>query len=408
MKHDSSTDYRRVVVLVCTAHFFSHFYHILVTPLFPLMRAEFNVGFTELGLAITLYSLTTALTQAPVGFAVDRYGARIALTLGLMAESVAMFLIGAIPGYLSFLSLMVLAGLGNAVFHPADYAILNARVPPQRIGRSFSLHTFSGVLGSAIAPGLVLALASFLGWRSALMICGGAGAAVAVILAFNSSALAEPMPGHSTTGNANTRGSAAKLLFSTPILMATAFFVGIAMFGSGITAFGISALQLLHPDNVARVAVAISAYLFAAPVGVLAGGHVADRITRHDLFAAVNLVVVALCAFAIAAFTPALPGICVLLAIAGFASGVVSPSRDMIVRALAPAGQAGKVFGFVTTGFNIGGIIAPPVFGYLLDHGRPEHVFWVVGAMAMATVLTVLITGERSRARSELLESGAD
>ena len=188
-----------------------------------------------------------------------------------------------------------------------------------------------------------------------------------------------------------------RLLFSLPVLMATAFFVGIAMFGSGVTAFGISALELLHPDNLARVTLAVSAYLFAAPAGVLIGGWVADRISRHDLFAAASLLLVALCAFAIAAFEPGLTGICVLLGVAGLASGLVSPSRDMIVRSLAPAGETGKVFGFVSTGFNIGGIVAPPLFGALLDNAEPRSVFWITGLIAFATIATVLLTGHQSR-----------
>ena len=164
-----AADTRRVVALVSAAHFFSHFYMLLLPPLFPLMREDFGVGFAELGFAITVYSLTTGLTQAPVGFLVDRFGARGILIAGLMVESVAVILIGLFPGYSMLLLLMILSGLGNAVFHPADYAILNARVAPQRIGRAFSIHTFSGLLGAAIAPPLVVALAAAFDWRTALV-----------------------------------------------------------------------------------------------------------------------------------------------------------------------------------------------------------------------------------------------
>ena len=399
MTEPASPSFTRIILLICGAHFASHFYHLLLPPLFPLLHKELNVGFTELGFAITVYSLTTALTQAPVGFLVDRHGARLALIIGVATEAVAYFLIGAFPSYLSILALMVLAGLGNSVFHPADYSILNARIASGRIGRAFSFHTFAGLLGSAIAPALIIALANLVGWRAGIMLCGAAGGVLALVLMLNSKVLDEPSSTHTThsTGQAVTKKSSVNLLLSAPVLMATAFFVGIAVFGGGITSFGISALGILKPGNLAHVTAAVSAYLFAAPIGVLAGGWIADRITRHDRFAAGCLTVIAACAFTIAAITPHIVIIALVLGIAGLASGAVSPSRDMIVRALAPPGQTGKVFGFVSTGFNIGGILAPPMFGLLLDHGLPRMVFWVVGAMALATVMTVLVTGEKSR-----------
>lgn len=388
----------RIIALVCAAHFFSHFYMLLLPPLFPLMREDFGVGFTELGFAITVYSLTTGLTQAPVGFLVDRHGARGLLVAGLMLSSLAIVLIGVFPTYPALLVLMVLSGLGNAVFHPADYAILGAAVPPERIGRAFSLHTFAGLLGAAIAPPLVVALAGASDWRSALIACGVGGGALALLLAFNTGSLSRldrPEASSARGGPGSPRGMS--LLLSPPVLMATAFFVGLSMYGRGISTFGFSALESLHPGEMAGVAFAVSVFLFASPAGVLLGGRLADHIKRHDLFVAACLVGIALCAFAIAAGEPGLATVSILLGLAGLASGVVSPSRDMMVRSLAPPGETGKVFGFVSTGFNIGGILAPPLFGWLLDHGEPNHVFWVVGVLSLMTVATVLATGQRAR-----------
>jgi len=388
----------RVVALVSAAHFFSHFYMLLLPPLFPLMREDFRVGFAELGFAITAYSLTTGLTQAPVGFLVDRFGARGILIAGLMVESAAVVLIGLLPSYSMLLALMVLSGLGNAVFHPADYSILNARVAPARIGRAFSVHTFSGLLGAALAPPLVVALAAAYDWRTALVACGAGGGALALLLAANMGALRDS--GHAgARPEAGTTRPAVGLgvLFTAPLLMAVLFFVGLSMFGRGISSFGISALEMTHPGALTEVAVVLSAFLFASPAGVLAGGWVADRIQRHDLFVAACLAAVALCAFAVAALRPPLLATGVLFAAAGLASGCVAPSRDMMVRALTPPGQSGKVFGFVSTGFNIGGVLAPPMFGVILDLGRPDAVFWAVGALALATILTVAITGRSTR-----------
>lgn len=392
-------DTARVIALVSAAHFFSHFYMLLLPPLFPLMREDFGVGFTELGVAITVYSATTAITQAPVGFLVDRFGARGILIAGLMVESGAVVGIGVFPSYSMLLVLMAIAGLGNAVFHPADYAILNARVPSHRIGRAFSIHTFSGLLGAAIAPPLVVTVAALTDWRTALVSCGAGGSILALLLAANMGALRDVTRSHSRSNPATTASGGLRVLFTAPLLLAVLFFVGLSMYGRGINQFGISALELLHPGSLPDVALVLSAFLFASPAGVLLGGWVADRVHRHDLFVTACLTLVALCAFTVAALNPPLLITGAIFALAGLASGCVAPSRDMMVRALTPPGQSGKVFGFVSTGFNLGGVIAPPAFGLILDHAAPGNVFWAVGLLSLLTVATVLITGQSSRRR---------
>ena len=109
---------------------------------------------------------------------------------------------------------------------------------------------------------------------------------------------------------------------------------------------------------------------------MLAGGWVADNIKRHDLFAAGCLVTLAILFGLLAGFSLPIVVISVILVLAGLLNGVVAPSRDMLIRAMTPPRDVGKVFGFVSTGFNIGGIVAPPAFGYLLDNSDPTYVFW--------------------------------
>ena len=389
----------RVVGLVSTAHFFSHFYMLLLPPLFPMLREVYGVGFTELGFAITAYSLTTGLTQAPVGFLVDRYGARAILVIGLAMKSLAFTLIGVFPAYGALIALMVVAGLGNAVFHPADYSILNASVEPERMGRAFSIHTFAGLLGNAVAPITMIFLISITDWRNALILCGLAGGVVAMVIMANSGALvgARPSSGKQSDADGAALKSGFRLLFSLPILTGVLFFVGISVTGHGINTFSVSTLTVMYEAPLTEVGFVLTAYLFAAPCGVLLGGWIADRVQRHDVVAAACFVVIAAAIFSVAALSMTLPTIAVLFAIAGLFAGVVSPSRDMMIRAVTPPGEMGKVFGFVSTGFNIGGIIAPLVFGYILDHAAPSYVFWTAGAVALATVCTVLYTGRQGR-----------
>jgi MFS family permease len=393
----------KVIGLISAGHFLSHFYMLLLPPLFPVLREVYGVGFTELGLALTAFSLTTGFTQAPIGFLVDRYGARGILIAGVMLESLVIVLIAFFPFYAALVALLVLAGLANAVYHPADYAILNASVGRERMGRAFSIHTFAGYLGAALAPVTMIALMSWTDWRTALVICGVLGGVVAIVMALNSEVLLDATSSVDSGYEQRdaSRPSGLRLLFSTPILLGLLFFTGLSMAGHGITDFSVSALHLIYEAPLIEAGAVLSAFLFASPVGVLLGGWVADRTVHHDRFAASCFVVIAAMIFMVAAIEMSLETIAIVFAVAGLANGLVAPSRDMLIRAVTPPGEMGKVFGFVSVGYNIGGIIAPVMFGYILDHADPGLLFWLVGAISLSTVATVMVTGRQGRGGRE-------
>ncbi len=388
----------KVVGLVSAGHFFSHVYMLLLPPLFPVLREVYGVGFTELGFTIAVFSVTTGLTQAPMGFLVDRYGARSILIGGLMLESVAFGLIGFFPHYSALLALMVVAGLANAVYHPADYAILSASVAKDRMGRAFSIHTFAGYLGAAVAPVTVLFLADLTDWRTAIVTCALIGGAVGIAIARNSEVLFDAT---------NTRRqqfpstqqhvrSGLDLLFSAPILMGLLFFAGLSVASRGMSDFGVSALHLMYDAPLTETAAVLSAYLFLSPAGVLVGGWIADRTTRHELITVLCLMLIGAAIFVVAATKLSLQNVAIVLALAGLFNGIVAPSRDMLIRAVTPPSEMGKVFGFVSTGYNIGGIIAPVMFGYLLDNVEANLLFWAVGLVSLLTILTVVLRGRAS------------
>ena len=392
----------RAVAVVSTAHFASHFYMLLLPPLFPLLREVYGVGYTELGFAISVFSIVTACTQAPVGFAVDRLGARRILVAGLLLEAGAFALIGLIPAYGAFLALMAVAGLANSVYHPADYSLLNASVDPRRMGRAFSFHTAGGMLGNAVAPVTMVFLMTLTDWRTALVLCAAGGAVVGLLVAFNARALKErEEPGAAAAragAGAATGATGIRLLLTLPLLLGLLFFFGISMSQHGIQSFSVSALHAIHDAPLAAATTVLSCYLFASPVGVLAGGWVADRIQRrHDLFAATCFVVMAGCVATVAALPLPLAAVGALFVVTGLFAGMVSPSRDMLIRSMAPPGEIAKVFGFVSTGFNFGGIAAPVLFGFILDRSDPGFVFWVVAFVCLAGVLTVTSTARARR-----------
>jgi FSR family fosmidomycin resistance protein-like MFS transporter len=396
----------KVIGLVGSGHFLSHFYILVLPPLFPLLRGELDVSYTALGAALAVLNLTTALTQAPVGFLVDRYGAPGILIGGLTLFALATALVGVFGTYPALLLLMVLAGLGNSVFHPADYAILSASVEPERMGRAFSIHTFGGYLGFAAAPVTIVALTGLFGWRAALIVSGAVGLLVALLMLLNRPVLRDDRAARAAGGatTQRTRGDI-RLLLSPPILMALLFFVMLALTQGGAMSFGVSALEALYRVPLVEANLPLTAFLFASTLGVLAGGWAADRLGHHERIVAVCLIVSALTIGAVAAFVPPLWAVTLLFTLGGFFFGVIAPSRDLMVRAVTPRGSSGKVFGFVTTGFNIGGVITPLIFGLVLDLGEPRLVFWLIAILSLATLVTVAATGRQAQRRGQAVEA---
>ena len=381
----------KVMGLIGVGHFFSHFYILLLPPLFPLLKHELGVGYVQLGLAIAVLNGVTALTQAPVGFLVDRFGARGILVTGLALFSLGVGLVGVWPSYPMLLLLMVIAGLGNSVFHPADYAILSATIDSRRMGRAFSIHTFGGYAGFAAAPPVIVALAAALGWRLALLLAGIAGLVVATLMLANSKVLRTAADAGRRQAESGAAAPGWRLLLSPPILMALLFFVMLAISLGGYTSFSVAAIEAIYRVDLAAATVPLTAYLTASTLGVLLGGWIADRTQQHHQVVAICFVLIALFSAAIPLLLPPLLMVSALFACAGLFSGAVAPSRDMMVRAVTPPGSSGKVFGFVTTGFSIGGIAGPLLFGLVLDWGDPGHLFWAIAGLSLLTLIVVFV-----------------
>lgn len=392
-------DERWVVGLIGAGHFLSHFYLLALPPLFPLLKAEFGVSYIELGLAMTAYNLLGGVLQAPVGFLVDHLGPRRLLLAGLGLNAVCVGLMGLVDSYSVLLMLAVVAGLGNSVFHPADYAILSGSIRPERLGRAFSAHTFSGFLGGACAPVAVLALAQWTDWRTALIAIGIAGVAVWVLVALRRDVLnGEDAPAAERTGNSDTESTAPQparrqglqLLLSPAVLLFLAFFILYGMVSGGLTAFTVSALINFNGLGFEQSSAALTGYLFGIVGGILLGGFIADKFPRHLLTS-----VVALALTAAVVVLPALiagPGVALIaiMALAGVGMGAVLPPRDLMIRAMTPPGESGKVFGFIFVGYAIGGSVAPVLFGWLLDIGQPDMVFLLAAGLAVASLCAVV------------------
>ncbi|HYK12549.1 MAG TPA: MFS transporter [Burkholderiales bacterium] len=390
----------RIIPLVCAAHFVSHFYILVLPPLFPFIRDFYNVSYTQLGLALTAFNITTALCQTPAGFLVDRIGARSVLVSGLVLGAACLAIVGLFPSFWLLVAMFALLGVANGVYHPADYAILSQLVSNERASQAFSLHIFAGFLGTAVTPATMLILQQSFGWQGAFLAASVMGLVVAIPFLLQPAALFEapPKPVRPASEAPKDDKAGWSLLLSGPILLNLLFFVMITFSTTGVQNYSVVALNEAYGTPIGIANTALTANLMLSAFGVLAGGLLAARIGRPEWIAAGSFLGIALTGAMIGIADFGIVVLMIAMSLNGFVNGLMQPSRDMIVRAVTPDGQFGKVFGFVTTGFNIGGIIAPLLFGYVMDAGHPRWVFFLVCGLSLLAILTLVPNFLRSRA----------
>ena len=376
----------RVNLLISNGHFLSHFYVLCMPTMFLTWKDAFHVSFSDLGLTVALMSAATALLQTPVGFLVDKYGARIFLVGGALLMSLSIAAMSLATAFWQIQLLAVLSGIGNSVIHPADYAILSGSIDKDRMGRSFALHTFSGNIGFASGAPVTAFLMVAVGWRGTLATVGLLGIPVVISILLQSGILKDQVRNIPKAGGLNL--SSRDLLTSRTMVLFFLFFLFGAMASGAVQAWLVTVLHTVKGIDLKLAATALTAYMLGSTMGVLVGGWFADQFKAHVLPFVTSLVIVSASMMLIIDWVD-LPGLAIIpfTFISGLSLGASRTPRDVMLKDAAPPGQIGKVFGFVSAGLPLGSAITPVPFGYLIDRGHPEMVLMLVAGILFVSLL---------------------
>ena len=387
-----------VISLISVAHGTSHFYHLILAPLFPWLKVEFNLSYTELGLLMTVFFIVSTVMQALAGFWVDRSGPLRVLFFGVATLAVSAVLLSQAQGYWTLLLGASLAGLGNGVFHPADYTLINRRVSSNRIAYAYSMHGVSGALGWAASPALLVSITTLADWRTALCVAAALAGLILLILIWRRDTLRgtqEQRIEEAEIKKQNTRLSFSFLKLPA-VWFCWAFFFLNAMALSGVQSFVPTAMQLLYELPLALTTTAYSTYMLASALGMVIGGYVVTRYQRPDRIIGYGFATGGAISILIGSLLIPSAMILTLFTLMGFCVGIAGPSRDLMIRAATPKEASGRVFGIVYSGLDSGLALGPWLFGLLMDWQLTSTLFFVIAAFLLASLLTAYQVGENT------------
>ena len=383
-----------LIGLVGLAHSISHFSQLLLAPLFPWLKDAFGVSYTELGLLMTIFFVVSCAVQTGSGFLVDRIGPRPVLFVGLALLGLAAFGYAASTSYLMLAGFSVLAGIGNGVFHPVDYTLLNRKVHTSRLGHAFSVHGITGSLGWALAPAMLVPLTLAFSWRVALACAGVLAWVVLLVLWWQRDHLRLDAEAKSVIPTPGSQGF--EFLKIPAVWMCFTFFFFYAMALSGVQAFAPEAARQLHDVPAAAVAICLTVYMVASACGMVGGGFLASDPARCERIVGAGFGVAACVALLIGFGNVPSAAVPMLFALMGFGAGLAAPSRDLLVKRSSPENATGRVYGVVYSGLDIGQAIAPLVFGTLMDLHHPSQV-WLGIAIVQGAMIASAFRVRRVR-----------
>jgi FSR family fosmidomycin resistance protein-like MFS transporter len=385
----------RVIGLVGVSHGVSHFYHLILAGLFPWLKTAFTLSYAELGLLMSVFFIVSGVGQALSGFLVDRVGARRVLFAGHALLGGGALVLASAPNYAMLVLGSLVAGCGNAVFHPAGYTLLNQNVSKERLPYAFSVHGISGNIGWAAAPLFLAAVATLSSWRTALLCASAIPALMLLTLFLNRRVLGMNLP---TQTAAQKAGGSFGFLRLPAVWMCFGFFFLTSVALGGIQAFSSTSLTSLYGISLATAATAYTTFMLSSAAGMVAGGFLAARAHNHDRTIAICFLFAAALALLLAASIVPGPLVVLVMGAIGLSTGVAGPSRDLLIRAAAPPNATGRVFGVVYSGLDSGMAVGPVLFGVLMDGGHPAGLFIGVALFQTLAIATAVGAGGKGRA----------
>ena len=384
--------------LIGAAHFVSHFYHLALPPLYLLVTKDLGLTWVEVVVPMILYFVATAIVQVPIGLLVDKVGARLVLVAGLVLMGLALVIAGMLPSYYVLLAAFFVAGIGNAVFHPADFSILSASIRESHLGRAFAYHSFGGSIGYACAPFVMILFGNSYGWQNALIFAGVLGVVMGIIIAVFGASLRDysgQVSSKEEGSEEKTEPASWRVMLTRPMLLFFLFYVVTSASGTGMTAYTIPALPLVYDGVSTELAgTLLTCFLIAAIVGAIPGGWLADWARLEYLVVVACFLTMSFCIVLIGSGTLTLWLLFGIMIVAGLMRGLYNASRDVLVRRASPSSSVGTAFGFVTLGYTLGQGGTPILYGWLMDNGMGSGVFYVSAGAAFLAMLIVMIPGQ--------------
>lgn len=378
----------RIIVVVGIAHAVSHFFHLILPPLFPWLKDAFGLSYSELGMVVTVFFVISGIGQSLAGFLVDRVGPLPVMLGAILLFAISAAVLAAAPGYAGLMLGAALAGVGNASFHPVDYSILNRKVSTPRLGHAYAVHGISGNLGWALAPVFVVSIAQFAGWREAFAAASLVALAALAVVWLNRDVLETPVHhgAQAAAPGRSTPGGVFDFLRLPAVWLSFGFFFAYAFALGGVQTFAPEASRLLHGVPLEWVALCLTIYMLGSAGGTVVGGFLVRDAARAERIIGVCFGIAALVAVGVALLSWPGWAVPVLFGVMGVCGGIANPSRDMLIRRAAPPGATGRVYGVVYSGLDVGMSIAPPIFGLMMDMGMPALV-WLGIAIAQAMLI---------------------
>ena len=387
----------RVIGLISLAHGSSHFFHLILPPMFPWLKNAFALSYAELGLLMSVFFVISCIAQAASGFLVDRIGARPVLFGGIGMLILAALIYSQSSGYATLILGAVVAGCGNGIFHPVDYTLINHKVSPPNLPYAYSMHGVTGYLGWAAAPAFMVAIAQLADWRVAFLSAALLESCILVILWLNKKYLLDNVREHHeqthTSSQAShpeiTSESAFAFLKLPAVWLCWIFFFFSMASTSSLQSFAPSALFSIYQVAMNLGSYYITLLALGSAAGVLFGGFLAAKLRAPERIVSSCLTItILMCLLLGTGFIP-VSFIPVLFMGLGFGYGVVAPSRDLLVKTVTPKGVAGRVYGIVYSGIDLGAAVGPFIFGFFMDAGLPKALFFGIALFQLMIIPTV-------------------